>query len=102
MNGIFTGGKINGATDMDFSTKVYGGQHLHTGVGKIEQVFESYNHFATHSSQSHVYAGFWWNSSSYMRGLLSSVNIEPTLKSGFKTGGWNNIIPVSRFGGVRK
>jgi hypothetical protein len=101
--GRHLGGVINKTEDLAFGTKVYPMQHLHTGAGKVKQVFNSFNHFATHSSRSYGYNPFGNNSSTYLRGLLRSVNIRPTISDDFWAPGWNRpLIPASNFGGIRR
>ena len=94
----FLGGQIDRVTDVDFSTKVYPMQHLYSGKGMVEQVYTAMDYYATNSGTKHKYNVVMRNSSSYMRGLLTALDICPILTKGYSVAGWKTKLPASDFG----
>ena len=96
----YLGGRINYKTDTSFDTKVYPMQHLHSGEGMVEKIYTSMDNFSSLSGAKYRYNPLGWsNSSTYMRGLLNSVDITPTLAKDYWIPGWGTLLPVSDFGG---
>ncbi|MCL2049737.1 MAG: hypothetical protein FWG87_13540 [Defluviitaleaceae bacterium] len=93
----FLWGTYKSDTDHNLSTKRFM-RHIHTGVGKISELFAAFHYFDEHNTKKIVYLVAIDNSNSYARGILEAVGLSPTLPSGVIVPGWEKPVAPSYFG----
>ena len=75
-----TVGAINNDTYLERANRQFW-NHLYTGVGMVEQMFDARNYFMNYHSRTFPWNGRWTNSTSFTIGLVNAMGLNHGLSS---------------------
>ena len=100
MGGFFrTEGAINAADYMGRANRQFW-NHLYSGNGMVQQLFDGFHYFDDNHRRTFAYSGRWTNSTSFTIGLVNAVGLNHGLSSEQVARAWgiNNAFDARYFG----